>query len=187
MFGLNSSQIPFAEPVNVGVGDSFSGLLPGWGSGELVALVSASVLKNETITETVIELMETVDVVYQRLVLDHESLVDQTSRVDTDSGSVNISFPASHGGDESQHAVFAFYQRLSGHKNLKFESTSHGSIFDNGSYVVDHFDARGAQTVRSCWEEHVLTNEVRELLKLVGNYGKATSTSIESHLIQESR
>jgi len=149
----------------------FSGSIPGWGSGELVALVSASVLKNETITENVIELMQPKDIVYQRLTLDHQSLVDHTSRVDKDSGLVNLSFAASN-GSESQRALFAFYQKLSGNKNLVIDSKPHGSIFDNGSYVVDHFDARGAQTVRSFWEENILNDEVRELLRSVGNYGK---------------
>ncbi|KAL4870683.1 hypothetical protein BDV12DRAFT_195160 [Aspergillus spectabilis] len=45
------------------------------------------------------------------------------------------------------------------------------AIFDNGSYAVDHFDARGAAVICHFREDHILTDEVFGLLAKAGNCG----------------
>lgn len=57
-------------------------------------------------------------------------------------------------------------------KSPQRQGGSGGDLFDNGSYVVDHFSARGgAQTVTDFWEKFILVNGTKELLQEVGNYG----------------
>lgn len=111
---------------------------------------------------------------YDEYVLASESLLDQTKQVSVN-GTVQISFPEK---EEGQHyRVFAFYQKLSGNKNLHFNAPYNGSIFDMGSYVVDHFDGKGAETIINFWEEHVLIDGIRDLVQRAGHYGKFPTTS----------
>lgn len=105
---------------------------------------------------------------YIKLTLKHDSLKDLTKSVSF-SGHVTLKTPAPH---NSSTRLFAFYQYLNHHKNLVIDTDVSGSIFDNGSYVVDHFSARGAQTLTKFWEKHLLADEVEELIAQVGNYGE---------------
>lgn len=43
-------------------------------------------------------------------------------------------------------------------------------VIANGSWVTDHYSAAGAKLVSEFWERNILTPEVRELLKLVGQH-----------------
>ena len=69
--------------------------------------------------------------------------------------------------------IFSFYQRLSGNHNVHFDSERHETIFDDGSFAIDHNSARGAKTVIKFWEKYILDDEVLELIKAAGNYSKA--------------
>lgn len=55
-------------------------------------------------------------------------------------------------------------------------------FFDNGSYVVDHFDGKGAKVVSEFWEEHVLDEQVLQLIGQAGRYGKRPRRCIISPL-----
>ncbi|KAJ0382930.1 hypothetical protein COL922a_011526 [Colletotrichum nupharicola] len=44
------------------------------------------------------------------------------------------------------------------------------AIWDNGSYVVDHFSSKGADVVRDFWEQYIFVDNVKELLTETGNY-----------------
>lgn len=107
---------------------------------------------------------------YDQYVLAPESLLDQTKQVSVN-GTVRSSFPQKEQGQH--YRFFAFYQKLSGHKNLQFTTPINDSIFDTGSYVVDHFDEKGAETIINFWEEHILVDGIREQLQRVGHYGKS--------------
>jgi len=87
-----------------------------------------------------------------------------------------MSFPQKEDGQH--YRLFAFYQKLSGNKNLRFTTNLTDSIFDEGSYVVDHFDAKGAETVINFWEEHILVDGIRERLQRVGHYGECWTTTL---------
>lgn len=154
---------------------TISAVIPGWGTGELVSLVSALVNSNSTITFEATGSVTAQNVTYDQYVLAPESLLDQTNKVSVN-GTIQTSFPRQ---EEGQHyRLFAFYQKLSGNKNLQFTTSSNGSIYDAGSYVVDHFDEKGAETIINFWEEHILVDGIREQVQRVGHYGKSLSATL---------
>lgn len=151
----------------------FDGQIPGWGAGELVALVSAEVLSTKNIslgTSSGTSLFGAAQTSYLSLVLKNGTLVDWGQNVSS-TGHVSLRFPSG-----SSHRLFAFYQFLTHEKNLEYSSGNAKTIWDNGSYVVDHYSARGAQVVAKFWERYILPDGVKELLMEVGNYGKTTCT-----------
>ena len=115
-----------------------------------------------------------VNVTYDQYWLQHDTLKDHTHLVSPEDGTATVQFPETASGTHYQ--VFAFFQQKSLNKNMEFELTEEmakdTSIFRDGSYAVDHFSARGAETVAAFWEEWMLTNGVKELLSEAGNYGE---------------
>lgn len=135
-----------------------------------MSFVTALVTSNRTITFEATGSVGIENVTYVQYVLSADSLSDHTAQVSAN-GTIDISFPDA--GSGVHYRMFSFYQKHSGNKNLVFNSTSNGSIFDDGSYVVDHFDAKGAQTIIQFWEEHILVDGIREQLQDSGHYGKS--------------
>jgi hypothetical protein len=148
--------------------EPFNGTIPGWGTGDLVALVSAEVLSVDRIINSTSPLGGQIDP-YSRLVLKHDTLTDRTLEV-SPSGHLSLSITPSPRG--THHHLFAFYQRLTHGKNLEFHSDASETIFDNGSYKVDHFSAKGAEVVIKFWEDHILDDRTKALLAEVGHYGE---------------
>lgn len=103
---------------------------------------------------------------YLELVLDDASLQDVTHNVSSD----GILAMQSSGSSRNLY-VFSFYQKRTLHKALKVESNRTDTILANGSFVVDHFSKEGAKTVIDYWNNHILTEDIRQLLGDVGNYG----------------
>ncbi|ETS86460.1 hypothetical protein PFICI_00288 [Pestalotiopsis fici W106-1] len=163
--GLQWDLVPFNDTVQAD--GLYTGVIPGWGTGELVALVSALVTSHTTVSYGGAGISGSTNVTYEDLILSADSLTEWTELVSAD-GVINLTFPVAETG--SHYRVFTFYQRLSGHGNLVFDSSVHNSIFDDGSYVVDHYSARGAETVAKFWKEHILQDGIREKLKKVGRY-----------------
>lgn len=143
-------------------------ILPGWGEGRLVALVSASVVSvsNESTPAPSNQFLAAPYDTYVKYILDASSLKDVTDSVSSD-GQVSINGPLS-----GNVTLFAFYEKRSLHKALIFDNDRSETIFDNGSYVVDHYSARGARTVIGFWEEFLLEDDIEDLLKRVGQYGE---------------
>ena len=84
---------------------------------------------------------------------------------------------------DAQYRLFAYYQYQDLVKSLEIESNTTGTMFDNGSYTVDHYSSRGAQTVIDFWENHILNDtDVKELLTDVGKYGWEDSVEIKSNI-----
>lgn len=135
-----------------------------------MSFVSALVNSNSTITYEAAGLVAAQNVTYDQYVLAPESLLDQTDQVSVN-GTIQISFPQKENGQH--YRLFAFYQKLSGNKNLHFTTSFNDSIFDGGSYVVDHFDSKGADTIINFWEEHILVDGIREQVQRVGHYGES--------------
>lgn len=107
------------------------------------------------------------------MTLKNDTLAEWTHKVSA-SGYVSLGLPTTG----SSYRLFAFYERLSHEKNLDYSSEPSKTIWDNGSFVVDHFSARGAQTTIKFWEKYLLTDEIKQLLMDVGNYGESlTETS----------
>jgi hypothetical protein len=160
-------QVPFSALVPSN--GSFDSVLPGWGTGELVAVVSALVLMetNHSLAGNKPPVPTTAS--YSTLTVQENTMTDITKHVLLPTGHLQLEFPASE--KATTYWIFAFYQLLSHHKNLNFQSNSTSTIFNNGSYTVDHFSARGAQTVTDFWDRYILTNGTKELLQEVGNCG----------------
>ncbi|KAJ5670799.1 uncharacterized protein N7477_006162, partial [Penicillium maclennaniae] len=171
------------EPFSVVVPHNgrFSGKIPGWGSGQLVALVSAEVLSSKNIsmdTAGTASFLGTPQSYYIQMVLRNGSLNDWSDMVSS-TGQVSLNIGTTK---SSTYRLFAFYQFLSHNKNLDFAASPSKTIWDNGSYIVDHYSARGAQTTTKFWEKHLLTEEVKELLMSVGHYGWEDSIEIKSNI-----
>ncbi|KAL4883580.1 hypothetical protein BJY04DRAFT_226598 [Aspergillus karnatakaensis] len=171
--GLQWNLVPFSTNVR---GRKFEATIPGWGTGELVAVVTALVKATQNISEAVAGLAGPETIAYSKFTLDHRTLTERTQGVNPD-GRVALSFPSPPAG--SHYRVFAFYERLAGYKNLVFPSERNTSIFDHGSFAVDHFDAKGAAVVRDFWKDNILNDQVSDLLARVGNY--AWEDSLEMH------
>ncbi|CEJ56712.1 hypothetical protein PMG11_02911 [Penicillium brasilianum] len=174
--GLQWDLEPFSVAVTNG---EFIGQIPGWGAGELVALVSAEVLSTKNIsldTSGALSLFGAAQNSYLSLVLKSGTLVDWAKNVSS-TGHVSLKFSTG-----ASHRLFAFYQFLSHEKNLEYSSGNAESIWDNGSYVVDHYSAKGAQVVAKFWERYILPDGVKDLLKEVGNYGWEDSVEIRSNI-----
>ena len=151
--------------VAVPIGGTFNGVLPGWGSEALVS-ASTGLVTNATTnsgggTTTV---------------LSESSLNDITKSVDLN-GNVTISFPSKQpGGIENR--VFAYYLKHSHYPEVQSQATVAAAVpqspittwQQNGSWVVDHFSALGAQTFISYWEDNLLDSSNIKLIKEVGNY-----------------
>lgn len=155
----------------------FNGQIPGWGAGELVALVSAEVLSTQNIsldTSSASSFFGAAQSSYLSLVLKNGTLVDWAQNVSS-TGHASLKFSTG-----ASYRLFAFYQFLSNEKNLEYSSGNPETIWDNGSYVVDHYSARGAQVVAKFWEKYILPDGVKDLLMEVGNYGKTPSQPYEA-------
>ncbi|UPK95992.1 hypothetical protein LCI18_006927 [Fusarium solani-melongenae] len=172
--GLQWDLIPFK--VNISSDGSFKGQAPGWGEGHLVSLVSASIVSSRNISFEAMDQLSPINATYEQMVLRSGSFIDHTSKV-RQSGHVSLEFDT-----DDKVALFAFYERLSQHKALLFPSNKSVSIFDDGAYVVDHFSARGAQTVTDFWEEYILDSNIEQLLRSVGDYGWEDSPEVRSNI-----
>ncbi|KAF9873062.1 hypothetical protein CkaCkLH20_09572 [Colletotrichum karsti] len=172
----------FAETRTIAGGNDLNGTIPGWGTGELVAAVSAVVLARTNVTQNVTSAIGMQQIWWEELVLKSNSLRDITPSI-SPTGEMNASFLNASSGEPDQE-LFFFYQKLSGNKNLEFESESNetDTIWDNGSYVVDHFSAAGALTVRDFWEQHMFVDNIKDLLMEVGHYGWEDSMEIRSNI-----
>ncbi|EPE06415.1 secreted protein [Ophiostoma piceae UAMH 11346] len=146
---------------------SYEGLVPGWGSGKLIALVSALVLSEQFYEAQYIFYRTPPN--YTQFIIADNTLTDHTAKVSPTTGRVNLSFPIVEGSNAT-YWIFAFWQTQTHIKNLDHGSSNPKTIWDNGSYVVDHFSAAGAKTVTKFWEDYILVNGTKELLQQVGGY-----------------
>ncbi|KAL4783796.1 hypothetical protein BJX76DRAFT_368146 [Aspergillus varians] len=158
---------------------TFEGVIPGWNNGQLVAFTSALVLSEQPRWEASTVATAPKNHTWTEFTLSQGSLKEHTSQVSS-TGRVKLTFPRTKGN--SYYRLFAFFQEMNHQKNLHFEPTEEGSIFSNGSLVVDHYSARGAQTVIEFWEKHFLTDEVTELIKQVGNCAWEDSVEILANI-----
>lgn len=143
-----------------------------------MGLVLGAVEAQKNMSRSLAGLLGPNNATWIRITLRKDSLVDLTSTV-LDNGQVSIDVRESSG----TYQLFAFYQRRTLAKNLDWSSNYTGKIFDNGSYIVDHFSARGAQTTIQFWEKYMLVDGIDELLMSVGNFG-ALYSNTELHMIK---
>lgn len=169
--GLMWDLSPFA--VYVPLGDSFHGTLPGWGTGTLEAVVAG------LITEITVESQGR-----QTNTLATSSLRDVTSRV-SDDGQLHVDFSDLDG---LRHVVYAVYLVRSGARSqlrpgqLRGPQTEPTDYVHNGSWVVDHFSARGARVITQFWEKHLLVDGTKERLQQVARYAWEDSVEINPRI-----
>lgn len=138
-----------------------------------MAAVSAIVVSRTNVSYNVTGILGVTKVTYEDVILQNGSLIDITSMI-SETGKLLLKAPSNlpHGYDQE---LFFFYQKLSHNQNVHFASNTTATIWDNGSYVVDHFSAQGARIVQAFWEEYILTDNVKFLLREAGNYGTFAS------------
>lgn len=153
------------QPFNITlpIGESFDGILPGWGTGSLVSASTALLVKTTNETSSI------------NKILSHASMTDVTKQVSSD-GRLTTQFTS---GEGEGHVIFAYYLVHS----RDIEQTPPGALIpgvpqspvthwvQNGSWVVDHFSAKGAQVVIDFWKQYLLNgSDTSQLLREVGNY-----------------
>ncbi|KAM0491001.1 hypothetical protein ACHAP8_010980 [Fusarium lateritium] len=176
--GLQWDLVPYTAEVPLN--NSFAGTVPGWSTGKLISLVTALVWSNRTVNTTTQGLAGMENITHQEYILRHDTLEQRLDDVDPGTGRLQLSLPAIDNG--THYRMFAFYEKLSGYRSLHFNSNVTKSIFDNGSYAVDHFDARGAQLVAQFWEDNMLTDEISALISKVGRYAWEDSLELPSNI-----
>ncbi|PVH71603.1 hypothetical protein DL98DRAFT_383782, partial [Cadophora sp. DSE1049] len=163
-------------------GGTFSGKILGWGSGVLVSVTTALVVReaNVSIPPDLPPFLGGLfpPVTNNSHVIAHDTLNDVTSKVKSD-GSLSITFPTGNNG--IKYIIYSAYYKLSGVRSCT-PSPNPQTFFGNGSFAVDHFSAEGAKVMTDFLEKYVLVNGVRELLKDVGKYIWEDSVEIRSQV-----
>ncbi|KAK5742028.1 hypothetical protein LTR17_003536 [Elasticomyces elasticus] len=180
-----------AYNVSVALGGSFDGVLPGWGTGTLLAAVAGL-----EIDSTVVQRLDQLardpgslpgDLSLNRtqITLSAASLTDVTSQVGLD-GKLTVDFAGNSTG--INHTIFAVYmfhtdyRAQDGPLDIGGPQSAPTSWLQNGSWSVDHFSARGANVISSFWDNYILDNGIKESLKEVGNYAWEDSVEIEANV-----
>jgi hypothetical protein len=167
------------------LGGSFNSTIPGWGTGELQAVVTGLVTQSANLSTAAPSLPHDTTESRVQYTLSTESLQDVTQNV-TQDGQLQLVFP--DGQDGLDNVVFAVYLVRSGVQNqlppqdlLGPQTTPH-NFLQNGSWTVDHFSAAGANVIASFWENYVLVNGTKELLMQVAEYGWEDSIEIDPNI-----
>jgi hypothetical protein len=162
---MTHTQSPFAKLVPHTSG--FNDTVPGWGTGRLIALLSAAIISKENATVPP-DVLTPNPTPYTQLVLKSRSTVDLTDQVSSH-GQIAMDPTSLFEGAETW--IFAFYERKSLRRNVVFPNNASSSIWDHGSYTVDHLSAKGARTTIRFWEDYMLYEGLTDLLREAGQYG----------------
>ncbi|OAL46519.1 hypothetical protein IQ07DRAFT_546683 [Pyrenochaeta sp. DS3sAY3a] len=167
--GLQWDLIPFSAQIGANTANR---TIPGWGTGgDLVAVVSATAIQSTNVSFGTGS--------YTQLLVKQNTLSVLTEDVMPD-GRLSANNSLLNSGENVW--IFAFYQRRSLYRNVRFPNNRSSTIFDNGSFSVDHFSAKGAQHTIAFWEQYILDEEIEPLLKLVGRNGWEDSLELISHV-----
>lgn len=175
--GLQWDLQPFN--VTVPIGGHFNDVLPGWGTGSLVSasigLVKSSANVSSVMTHT----------------LASESLQEVTERAAHD-GRLTITFPSNAAGE--RYMIFAYYLVHTQSREQQtpelvisgkgVEQSPVTTFVQNGSWVVDHFSAKGAEQVAAFWKSYLLNGgKTAELAREVGRYMWEDSQEFQANII----
>ncbi|KAJ9653016.1 hypothetical protein H2198_007763 [Neophaeococcomyces mojaviensis] len=166
-------------------GNGFTGVIPGWGTGQLIGLTSAAVTSvvhyNVTAPSNPLTGAPATIVGKVNYTLASSSLKDHTAALSSngEANLVNDLFPTGSGIE--QYRLFATYIYHS-YTRATAAGPNPQNFIQNGSFAVDHFSATGAQTTTDFWDQYLLFNDTTALLKEVGNFAWEDSTEINSLL-----
>lgn len=173
----------FPYNVSIPIGESFDGVLPGWGSGRFVAASTGLVINTTAATYEAASAWKG-PVYYNGTsnVLLSSSLEDVTDQVDS-SGHLMLQFPNTTG---IAYRIFAYYEGHSAYLeqaspldlNTTVAQSPVTSFVQNGSRVVDHFSAAGASLITKFWYDYLLDDDTKQLFKDVGHYAREDSMEI---------
>jgi hypothetical protein len=154
----------------VALGGTYDGIIPGFGSGQLISVTTAAILKEVVVEFTSLAGYGLGGATYNRTTskISANSLQDVTEQVNLN-GSLVLSFPSNVTAEK--YVVFAAYYKLT----LERASTGGSNpqnFIANGSFAVDHFSAQGAKVTTDFLEQYVLVNGVKELFVEIGKYSK---------------
>lgn len=158
--GLSWELVTF----NVSLENGYSGLIPGWGSGDFISLSSLQVLNASTIPSWTRPASNKT-----QYIISGPSLIDLSSIVTPD-GYLNIS-NGSLNGTSSDYLMASYARRSYAHANIASNQNPQ-NILQKGSFAVDHFSVEGAKLTTSFLENYVIQSNstIRSLLKDVGQY-----------------
>jgi hypothetical protein len=176
--GANSLKITR----NVTVNGTYDGQLPGWGDGELISAVVFEVLNVSVISSQAFGIPDQIAMAIgnsgtTQYTISADSLTDVTSLVQN--GSISLNVLASN--SDSYHLLYASYYAKSFDRSCIASSSDPQNILQNGSFVVDHFSTKGAQTTTQFLENNIFNDDsLKDLMKQVGNYLFEDSVEITS-------
>lgn len=100
-------------------------------------------------------------------------VIDILSQVDNESRSLEWTALTSTNG--TAWRIMAWYQRFTNQRSVAGGSNPRNYI-QNGSWIVDHFSAAGSNLMTNFYDDVIVpTQEEKDLLAQVGNYGKSTN------------
>lgn len=175
--GLQWDLQPFNQSISLG--GTFNATLPGWGTGDLVAATTGLVTSTSNSTS---------GITYK---LAADSLEDISHCVDSE-GQLVVTFPSNATG--GYHVVFAYYLIHTQYREQRspldvisgegVQQSPVTSFTQNGSWVVDHFSAKGADQIRQFWVKHLLNgSDTIQLLSDVGRYLWEDSQEFPSNIL----
>ncbi|KAF7514853.1 hypothetical protein G7054_g14949 [Neopestalotiopsis clavispora] len=136
-----------------------------WGSNELMAVVAGKIVTEALLAEY-----------FYMSVLDEGSLVDLTNL--TTKG--HLSWHVPDGNDT--WVIFAIYERFTNQRSCVAASNATTTLA-NGSWVVDHWSAAGAEKTTDFWDQQIFSDEfIASLLKDAGEYAWEDSMEIQAAL-----
>ncbi|KAH8897356.1 secreted protein [Thozetella sp. PMI_491] len=166
----------------VPLGGQFNSTIPGWGTGKLQAVVTALAKDSAFLSTPEPSLPNDKTESRTQYTLAADSLQDVTQNVTAD-GVLQVAFAQNQQGLEN--VVFAVYLVPSGQRavesptQLTGPQTSPQSFVQDGSWIVDHFSARGAKVMTDFWETYLLGGGTKERLQQVAEF--AWEDSVENN------
>lgn len=162
--GLLWDIAPFS--VNISKGTSGVDTIPGW----------AGKYNADTLFAAVVGLIVGENANGTEVTLSASSLEDVTALVDSTDGSLSYNFSTTDDGAE--YVLFAFYQVHAEYREVASPEAVEAAVpqspvenyRQNGSWVVDHFSATGAQLIIDLWNSSLLAGDSSENIREVGNY-----------------
>ncbi|KAJ5605313.1 secreted protein [Penicillium lagena] len=171
---------------SIAVNGSFNDTVPGWNTGKLQAVITATVTDSVVTSGNKPSLPNDVASNRTQVTLATKSLQLLTDKVGPD-GHLEVDFASSEdvGMERLIFCVYLYHLNALAQAqptSLLGPQTPPKDFIQNGSWTVDHFSARGANLMTDFWEKYLLVGGTKEALMKVGNYAWEDSIEIDPDL-----